>query len=209
MNRRQRILNHYQTRVKDDREWYDILDWGSRQAQIMRFQALAGVLGDKRYQVGSKDGKKPALLDIGCGFGELASFLENRNIFVDYTGIDICTAFVEAAKNHNPTLNLIVGDAFFQPPLKSGIFDLVFASGTLNLQVEEHDKFVTMALARMVDLSRSLVAVNFLHVRTVDKYEHCRYYKPDDIEQMLPARAVVIDVIDEYLENDFTVLIKV
>ena len=79
MSKRNTIRSHYESRIRGDRENYDVLDWSDSAGQRARFEAL----------VRSVELTNRRLLDVGCGLGDLWDFLKARNISVDYTGVDI------------------------------------------------------------------------------------------------------------------------
>lgn len=204
-----RILDHYEPRVSKNREKFDMLDWGNREAQLKRFQVLAEVLKKILPSASPQAGDRLiSLLDAGCGFAELAEFLHSRQLPVDYTGIDLCTGFITAAAASRPSLDLVIGDVFREPLFQTNSFDLVVCSGALNLASPAHDEFIRLALASMLALCRNCLAVNFLHARTADKYVHCHYYQPEEAIALLPTNTgLSIKVFDDYLENDFTLAV--
>ena len=53
--------------------------WSNTQIQEIRFKILS--------EVGIKAGD--SVLDVGCGFGDFADFLNKRGKPVDFTGIDL------------------------------------------------------------------------------------------------------------------------
>ncbi len=203
-----RALQHYRPRVQPGRPRYDMLDWGSRKAQMVRFQVLTRILRGILPGLAGEGRPRPRLLDVGCGFAELADHLEQVGLKIDYVGLDLCPEFVAAARQRHPGLDLLIGDAFGHPPFPDAVFDFVFCSGTLNLRMENHDRFVRRALAAMLRVCRHSLIVNFLHQRVVEQYEHCRYYLPETAAALLPAQTGPVEIIDDYLENDFTMTVR-
>ena len=65
------------------------IGWDNKKNQELRFKNIFKVanLGECRN-----------ILDIGCGFGDLAKYLKKQNIKIDYTGIDINDKFIEINK---------------------------------------------------------------------------------------------------------------
>lgn len=62
------------------------------------------------------------VLDAGCGIGELVECLPAD---VDYTGIDYCCGFIEAARKRYPTRRFEVVDLLQLDAWEAGPFDLV------------------------------------------------------------------------------------
>lgn len=72
-----------------------------------------------------------SVLDIGCGFGDLLSYIKSGypDSSVDYTGIDIVPDFIDVAKQKNADGNFINADLFsFEPDKK---YKYVVACGCL------------------------------------------------------------------------------
>ena len=205
--RTDRIRAHYETRVDPACESHDILDWGSREAQFARFQVFYDVL------VSAELHSLPAaqtLLDVGCGLCDLRTFLWTREVYCRYVGVDITPTILQEAHRRHPDTSILLADVFQEAPFRDRTFTTVFCSGTLNLRLDNNEAFADIALRAMIGLASRLVVVNFLHQRTVRKYEHCHYYCPDEIHRIAAANApegTVIRLIDDYLANDFTVAI--
>jgi ubiquinone/menaquinone biosynthesis C-methylase UbiE len=84
--------------------------------------------------LGNVKGKK--ILDLGCGPGLYAKKLSNMGAKVK--GIDISKDIVRIAKEENPSLDLIVGDAE-KLPYKNSEFDIVLATLVLG-HIPQWDK---------------------------------------------------------------------
>ena len=72
------------------------LDWGSQESQHRRFQVLA--------EIGIAEGDN--ILDIGCGFADFYSWLQQNRCNVIYQGIDITPAMILSAREIYPSLPL-------------------------------------------------------------------------------------------------------
>lgn len=69
------------------------------------------------------------VLDIGCGNGRLAGFLEQKNI--NYTGVDNSAALINIAKRERPAATFMVSEAT-QLPFPDKQFDVVCCIATLH-----------------------------------------------------------------------------
>jgi SAM-dependent methyltransferase len=200
----QRIRQHYERRVNGTRPGYDILDWSSREAQNIRFDVLVQTM--QRELAGAST---PSLLDVGCGMADLAAYLEDGEVDVAYTGADITFKVVREALRRAPSRRLLLADVFSAAPFGAESFDVLFCSGVFNLKLGNNDDFVVRAVRAMIPLAREMVVVNMLHRRTATKYVHCHYFDPDEIASRISRPGLDVRVIDDYLENDFTVVVKV
>ncbi|GHS89491.1 hypothetical protein FACS189487_09800 [Campylobacterota bacterium] len=93
------------------------LHWNSEDNQIVRFEQL--------LKAGDLNGAK--ILDIGCGLGDLYGFFQDRNICVDYYGVDIVPEFINAAQKRFLSAKFEVRN-ILKLPLNS-CYDYVYASG--------------------------------------------------------------------------------
>ncbi len=200
----ERIRNHYEPRMSDGRENYDILDWGDQASQHARFTVLV----DNVPLAGQR------VLDLGCGLGDLWAFMKQKNIDVKYTGVDIVAPMISRASETHTDARFIAADVFaadcdaFGDTLGDKNFDIVFCSGMLNLDLGNSHSFLRVAVARMIELSREFIVFNLLHVRAQPQYRHCVYHDPAEVQEMLCEFPGEIRVIDDYLPNDFTVILR-
>ena len=106
-----------------------------------------------------------SLNDVGCGYGALLSFLAERHPgrTVDYTGIDLSAAMVDAAERlwaGAPNLRFAQGSACPAPAdysVASGIFNVCQSIGRA-----EWERFVRATLHDMRQASRRAFSVNFM-----------------------------------------------
>jgi SAM-dependent methyltransferase len=205
-----RIREHYAPRVSDHRPHFDVLDWADRRSQVARFAVLADNV--------DLDGR--SLLDVGCGLGDLLAYLNERGVRPVYTGVDIVPEMVASARKHHPTATFLCTNLFApensnRPHLRGHLngdgylfstFEVVFCSGTFNLDLGNASDFLPRAIERLLALTGRTLVFNLLHERTASKYDQCVYHDPADVLAVLAPRGVRARVIDDYLVNDFTVI---
>lgn len=129
------------------------LSWGSKGAAHQRFRQMWAEI----------DFNNMSVLDVGCGFGEMAKFLKKRYKSVKYSGIDIIEEFIEEAQKNFPEYSFLVRD-YFNNPLERK-FDIVMASGTLNSDLgsyEENMAFRKKAIKTMFSNTRKVLVFNML-----------------------------------------------
>ncbi len=177
------------------------LDWNSAESQDHRFTAM---LQSRFY---GEPVKKPSVLDVGCGVGDLFGFLlKHPETFPDgftYTGCDISPALVTAAREKYPEGSFEVQDILERPPQKK--FDYVFACGVMTIRTapsqQVHDQYVEALLKQMFQLSVRAVAVDFLSEWFLKSLpdtswhkERYTYFEPSTILQMVNSltRRVVL-----------------
>lgn len=202
ISRKWRIKQYYASRVYSDREGYEILSWSSRAAQTQRFEVLLNLVRENFAEGGC-----PTLLDVGCGLAELAVFLEKANCPVNYTGIDLTEEVLAEGLRRHPGLDLRLMDIFVEPcPFPALSFDVVFASGIFNMELGNNEAFAVSGMRRLMALAKHLAVANFLHQRSILQHSLCHYYDPGRLLARLQQQALPVQLHENYLDNDFTLV---
>ncbi len=192
------ISDHYSRRIVEGRENFDILDWSDQEKQEIRFGVLAKYVNLK--------GK--SLLDVGCGLGDLSVYLSNYgNVPKQYVGVDITADILFHARKKLKNVQFVVADIFTNSPFLS-TFDIAYCSGIFNLNLQNNIKFIESAFNNLHGIVIDKIVANFLHIRTVKKYKHCFYYDPDEVITCFQKKFSGYELIDNYMENDFTLIIQ-
>ncbi len=101
------------------------VDWNGEISQIIRFKQLLRVISNLNTYF--------TLNDLGCGYGSLLEYLSSLSPEFQYTGIDISSVMIEAAKHkfsnfYNPKIGYTfeVGNVltFAEYTVASGIFNV-------------------------------------------------------------------------------------
>jgi SAM-dependent methyltransferase len=130
--------------------------WHDRLQQSTYFDVLAqiGVCHDS------------AVLDVGCGQGDLYAFLNARGFSGRYTGIDLSPELIAFARERFPTVNFNVGDVL-QANLDK--HDFVLASGLFDYRTSDSPTRLRATLSRMFALARLGLAWNMIAVAPPDR----------------------------------------
>jgi len=174
------------------------LFWSSRGIQKARFKVLS--------EIGIKAGD--SVLDVGCGFADLSSWLDGCRLPVVYTGIDISEDILDKGMLLNPELRLLCGELFdFDWQEKS--FDWVVLSGTLNWNLHDEGAYARRLICRMFDLCRCGVAFNMLDARHCERNSlgNLLAYDPQEILKFCSDLSPDCQLRTDYLDNDFTIYI--
>lgn len=99
-----------------------------------------------------------SVLDLGCGYGDVAHFYANR---CRYVGIDSNSSYIQEAKrrNRDNDAEFIVGDVSSEEVLSRGPFDLVMMTGVLHHLPNEHVLAIANASRQLVSPSGRFVAM--------------------------------------------------
>jgi len=190
---RKRIVDRHRDSLKRHGHHPNALYWSSRAIQEIRFKILA--------EIGIRAGD--AVLDVGCGFADFKSWIEQQGRPVQYAGVDLSPDLICAAQEKHPEVQLMYGELFdfhFEP----GSFDWVILSGALNEQLHDESVYAFRVIERMYSLCRKGVAFNMLDARHLVAH---------DLHSRIPAQVLAYCqslcpdcvVQDEYLQNDFSI----
>ena len=153
-DKKARTIERYRAQLQMHGNNYRALDWGSREGQLLRFQILC--------EIGNLAGSR--VLDVGCGLGDLAAWLEERNLSVDYTGLELTPELLAEAERLHPSRRFIQGSVLDPDVLAGESFDYVFASGIFYSYPEDGDAWLEAAVTQMWQWARIGLAFNTLSV---------------------------------------------
>lgn len=147
----ERVKSFFDQRLSQHGDNHLAVDWGSREGQFSRFDALRKIT--PLYG--------QSLLDVGCGLGHLVDWLVEHEIKTEhYEGIDVTYSMIEAARQRHPGMlfqerDLLAGDL---PSRQS--YNVVFASGIFYLAVDEPYVFISNLLDRLFSLANQVLVFN-------------------------------------------------
>ncbi len=156
----------YSNRLKASGYSPRTLGWGSKDMQQYRFlQTLGGGVGF--------NGK--TVVDIGCGFGDYFSFLQDKQAGIrKYLGVDVNDELLAVARQKHPSqqAEFAAGNLMTSPPEKP-LGDIGVMLGVLNFNLksefdnEEYSrKFIKNALAAV----NEVLIVDFLSAKRAPEY---------------------------------------
>lgn len=199
MSRIEIIKSYYEPLLDSLSPDYAKLGWESAEAQRVRFDAF--------IDNASLEGK--SILDVGCGLGNLLERITERGINVRYTGVDILNRMIMHACEKKLDGTFICLDIFEGNPFADGSFDVVYASGIFNLNLGNNEYFFADALCRFGRITRHMVAFSLLDSRSPSREDTYYYFTPSSVVdriESLECRPRKVQIIEQYLNNDFTVL---
>lgn len=214
LTKKQRLRIQTRHKMSIERHGYkpQALYWSNQEIQEIRFQTLMQIL-PKASQL--KD-HHWSLLDVGCGFADLYSFLNTKHYFPQYSGIDISPDMVSAAQSIHGEIDVMSGE-LSDFDFQENQFDYVFLSGALNEVVEteleglaeKQGQYARSTMQTMYAISKAGVAFNLLDARHpwVKSRSDLQSFLPEDIVAFCQTFADKVTLIEGYLENDFTVLL--
>lgn len=149
------------------------VDWSCKPTQELRFVQLLKLCPfDAPF----------SLNDLGCGYGALRGFMRQRHrrAQVDYLGIDLSSAMIEAARERWGQLPQTRFESTAAAPR---IADYSVASGVFNVRLHHADAdwepWVASTLRSLHASSRKGFAVNFLAPPQTGEESPPELYRPD------------------------------
>ncbi|HAM49768.1 MAG TPA: hypothetical protein DCP92_03400 [Nitrospiraceae bacterium] len=166
---KQYVLSFYNRTLQMFGDRPEALRWTSG-GQLLRYEALLDIAD-------SIHGKR--ILDFGCGKGDFCRFLKERDISVNYTGLDINEKLIGMARENNPEAVFRVFD-IEQDSLDEG-FDYIFVCGVFNLNVQGVEELVRITLRKLFDLCGLGLAFNALSSHCPEKDFELHYFSPEEL----------------------------
>lgn len=186
-----RILNFYNDSFAKYGNDPRSVHWSGEISQNVRFEVLTNIAALAGRSV----------LDVGCGLGDLYKFFVTKEISVDYAGIDIVPGFIERAQERFPEAQFILGDV----STIDGEYDYIFASGVLNLTVENGKEYYFRMIEKMFFHAKYGLAFNMLNEDAHPTNETYIAYNVDEVRNYCETLSDKVEVISGYLPQDFTV----
>lgn len=119
------------------------------------------------------------ILDFGCGKGDFCQFLHERNISVDYTGVDINEDLISLSKQKFPGCKFELFD--FGRDDFGEDFDYIFLCGVFNLEVQGIDELIRDTLRKLFSRCRIGMAFNALSAHNPKKDYELHYLSPEEM----------------------------
>lgn len=168
------------------------LGWLTPRDQHIRFAALAGIA----------DLKDKTVIDAGCGYADLLTFLSPDNKPSHYYGVEQIPELIEEAKSRYEHMGdfTFIARNFMVTDLP--MVDYVFASGSLNYGSSDAG-YIFKAISKLFACCKCGLAFNLL--KHVTNKGLLVAYEPDMIVTYCRTLSNNVVLIQDYDEQDFTV----
>lgn len=171
------------------------LGWLTEASQLRRFSALC--------EIGDPIGK--SVLDVGCGYGDLKTYLDGRFHGFDYIGVDQMADFVLEARQrhgHRPSCYFCISDA---TTAELPVVDLVLASGLMSYRCEQPGFFRFM-IEKLFASAREGLAFNMLDAAKFSGHSLLTGHDRQLVFDWCCTLTPWVRLVDGYLDDDFTVI---
>lgn len=166
---REYVVSFYDKALRIFGDRPESLGWTER-GQRLHFESMLDIAD-------SIDGKK--ILDFGCGKGDFYRFLKERDVLVEYTGLDINEKLLSKAKDKFPEGRFRFFD--IEKDHLDEDFDYIFLCGVFNLKVQGIEKAMRSSLIKLFLHCRKALAFNALSARNPKKDFELHYVSPEEI----------------------------
>lgn len=185
-------IDHY-TGLLDTSDFsYKSLGWGSQESQYIRFKYLLNI----------DDLMGKSILDVGCGLGDMYLYLQEHNISVDYTGLDITPKMLEKARSRFPGVKFIANDLLNNPIDKE--YDYLLASGIFTY-INNDISFMKHMIRSMFSCCKKGLAFNLLSTFSIDRDPLEFQGEPTEVLAFAFTLTKKVKIDHSYLPHDFTV----
>jgi hypothetical protein len=174
--------------------------WASRRTQEARFNAM----------LRSADPRGLALLDLGCGCGDLVDFLVLRGAPpARYIGLEGVAELADVARRKHPAVaecSIVRADFVAEPwRMRQVDADIIYCSGALNT-IDHADFF--QAIRSAFDAARQTLVFNFLSSPLLAGEPYLRWHYRRDVLSFSRSLSRCVEVVEDYLEGDCTIAIR-
>ena len=173
-----KLKNHYtKTFLKHGANSRGV-DWGTDNIRATsRQKKMLEIIRDK-----PKDLRERTFLDVGCGYGALASLLKKLKIKFKYAGVELVEEMIILAKEDHPECDFFVGD-FLNLTLPK--FDYVVCNGILTQKLSatntEMNAYAKELINKMFDTCRVGIAFNVMNTHVTFQSENLYYRNPVEL----------------------------
>jgi SAM-dependent methyltransferase len=146
------------------------------------------------------------VLDYGCGKGDFYGFLKEKDIHVDYTGIDINPNLISLAQKKYPECRFGVMD--IEEETLSEDFDYIFVCGVFNNRVEGAKDAMLNVASKLFMHAREGLALTGMSSYAPEKDRDINYVLPEEITAFAISHLTPYVVLrHDYVPYDFTLFL--
>ena len=168
-----RLKEHYEKTFSEFGASSRGVDWGKDEDLVLRYENMLSVIK-------KESDTSVSMLDVGCGYGGLLDYAVDRDVKLDYTGIDVAENMIAHAKIHHENGAFYLGDVLQHPFDRR--FDYVVCNGILTQKlattIREMDQFANALIRRMFELCNTGIVFNIMSNKVNFMAENLYYRSP-------------------------------
>ena len=189
------VMQFHRSKMLCENDLVRVLGWKDHQSQQKRFEALCSLA----------DLSNSIVMDLGCGTGDLKTYLDTQFKNFIFLGIDHLPEFIATAnRNFADAINTY----FFQADFITDGFpevDYIVASGALSYRCD-NVLFPYTIIRKMYEHARKGVAFNLLDNEHYTSDSVLKSYNRYEVLGYCLRLAERAELITGYLPDDFTIL---
>lgn len=163
-------IKHYEELLKQHGPGARAVQHSDREQQTKRFEILFEMAPDMH-----------SVLDVGCGLGDMAKFMEKRFDRLSYIGVDFVRPFIDHANSlqYRDNVRFVQMDIRTEP--LPGGQDYALLSGVFNNVMPDNESFMLQTLKKMFDASARGIAFNCLSTWVDYQADDLYYTDPEKV----------------------------
>lgn len=169
--------------------------------QDLRFNILTSMM--------KLENEEKCILDLGCGFGDLKTYLDQKKYRVKYIGVDIVETFINKAKELHPD-GLFICEDFLEMDMIKNV-DYVIACGPFNykfLGKISNYEFIEKCMNKAMLIAKEGIAFDFLSNKVDYQYDHTFHSSPEKILEMAYKLSRNVSLRNDYMPFEFSLFIN-
>lgn len=187
------IIDHYESCLKEHGDTHLGVDWPNIKDALIRYQIMIELFNFKDNR------DKFSVLDFGCGASHLYQYInDHTNLKVDYSGLDISSAFIELSRKKYPN-NTYHRIDILEEKDNLPIFDYVICNGVFTekreLSFEAMWEYTQQMLTAIYSKAKVGMAFNVMS-KAVDWERWDLFHLPTDM---------LIDFMAQNLSRNFII----
>ena len=190
----QKIIEHYNSLYKKYGYSDKSIGWGKNRKNL-RYHILCS-----KFNLNGK-----SILDYGCGFGNLISYLNYNYEGFDYTGLDINEKLLNEAKIQYP--EYVFKKVNFLNSNLDQKYDYIVSSGVHNTNIGDNYSIIKDTMGKFNEASNYGFAMNFLSTNVDYEEKKLFYSSPSKILEMGLNHSSNVLLRHDYMPFEFTLIV--
>lgn len=198
------VVSYYSGKLAEHGETPQGVDWNGEESQLVRFAQLCRIIANPITPF--------SVNDLGCAYGALLNFLQERYPTPTYSGIDVSDDMIHAAQaRHMAHANI----SFINASEPDTVADYSMASGIFNVRLERTDaewhNYLQTTLDVLDQTSRLGFSFNCLTSFSDEdkKRDYLYYADPCQLFDLFKRRySKQVALLHDYGLYEFTILVR-
>jgi len=147
-----------------------------------------------------------SLLDFGCGFGDMYSYINQNQLKINYFGVDINSNLINKGKKLYKNINLSCCD--FLNSKQRNNYDFIVSSGVHNLKLIDNISFINKTFKVFHESSKHGFSLNFLSNKCQYFEDDLYYSSPEHILNIAYNYSNNVILRNDYMPYEFTLIVN-